>query len=149
MNEPQVRLSLEGDRAAFCPGEVLRGTWSIERLAPTELKAIELSVLWHTEGKGDEDLAVHFFERVTAEDSLALATSQPRVFSVPLPSSPMSYDGLVVKIRWCVRVRVFLHRGRELLVDVPFRLGEVPSPRASLPRLDQTAVEAVNGDGEQ
>ena len=28
-----------------------------------DVKAVELSVLWYTEGKGEEDLAVHFFDR--------------------------------------------------------------------------------------
>jgi len=139
MNEPQVRLSLEGQRDTYCPGEILSGAWSVEALAPTELKAVELSVLWHTEGKGDEDLAVHHFERVTDEDALALSAAQPRSFRVSLPNSPLTYDGLVVKIRWCVRVRAFLLRGRELVVDLPFRLGQVPSPRVPSPALDQTA----------
>lgn len=151
MSEPQVRLSLDGDRAVYCPGEVLSGAWSVEHLAPTELKAIELSVLWHTEGKGDEDLAVHHFERVTGDDALALSTDRPQQFTVCLPNSPLSYDGLIVKIHWCVRVRAFLHRSRELLIDLPFRLGEVPTPHVPLPVLDQAAgthptAENVNGE---
>jgi hypothetical protein len=33
---------------------------------------------------------------------------------------------MIVKIRWCVRARVFLARGRELSRDAPFQLGAVP-----------------------
>jgi hypothetical protein len=150
MSEPQVRLSFDGDRGAYCPGNVLSGTWSIERVAENELKAIELSVLWHTEGKGDEDLTVHHFERVAPEDALQSARS-PKVFSVHLPNSPLSYDGLVVKIRWCVRVRVFLQRGRELVVDLPFRLGTVPSPPVPLATQQPAADHppAGSSDGKQ
>jgi hypothetical protein len=146
MIDPQVRLSLEDQRAAFLPGEVLHGTWSVDRLAPSELKAVELSVMGHTEGKGDEDLAVHYFERVTAEDVLAQTAMQPRSFSIRLPNSPLSYDGLVVKIRWCVRVRAFLHKGRELVTDVPFRLGQVPSPPAPVAASKDSASTGPSGD---
>ena len=36
------------------------------------------------------------------------------------------HDGAIVKIRWCVRARVFLARARELSQDAPFQLGAVP-----------------------
>jgi hypothetical protein len=49
-------------------------------------------------------------------------------FSTRLPNSPLSYDGRIVKIRWCVRVRVFLPRGVELVEDELFQLGCVPRP---------------------
>jgi hypothetical protein len=35
---------------------------------------------------------------------------------------------LIVKIRWSVRVRVFLCDGREVVVDQSFQLGNVPGP---------------------
>jgi len=85
-----------------------------------------MSVLWHTEGKGDEDMSVHCFERIEPSDEELVDFRQPRRFSSMLPASPLSYEGAIIKIRWCVRVRVFLARGRELARDVPFRLGRVP-----------------------
>ena len=36
---------------------------------------------------------------------------------------------MIVKIKWCVRVRVFLERGKEVSADLPFRLGRVPRAR--------------------
>jgi hypothetical protein len=50
----------------------------------------------------------------------------PRRFSTVLPASPLSYDGEIVKICWCVRLRIFLPQGQESLAEVPFRLGSVP-----------------------
>jgi hypothetical protein len=50
----------------------------------------------------------------------------PRRFSTVLPASPLSYDGEIVKICWCVRLRLFLPQGQEALTEVPFRLGNVP-----------------------
>ena len=50
--------------------------------------------------------------------------------STVLPASPLSYSGVIVKIRWCVRVRAFLRRGKEVLGERSFQLGDVPSVRA-------------------
>ena len=80
-------------------------------------------MLWHTEGKGDEDLGVHFFDRRAADHDSDLRG--PATLSVPLPNSPLSYDGVVVKIHWSVRVRAFLRtepRRRSLIEEAPFRL---------------------------
>ncbi len=55
---------------------------------------------------------------------------QPVRFNTQLPPSPLSYDGAIVKIRWCVRVRVFLRGGKQLLSEKPFQLGTVPAVRA-------------------
>jgi hypothetical protein len=46
-----------------------------------------------------------------------------------LPYSPLTYDGVLVKIRWCVRVRAFLAGGKELVRDRNFFLGDVRAPR--------------------
>jgi hypothetical protein len=48
----------------------------------------------------------------------------------------LSYDGQIVKIRWCVRVRVIFKRGRDLVAQKLFRLGNVPPPKP--PNLDPT-----------
>jgi hypothetical protein len=45
-----------------------------------------------------------------------------------LPASPLSYDGRIVKICWCVRLRLFPRQGPEVIDEAAFRLGEVPMP---------------------
>jgi hypothetical protein len=45
-----------------------------------------------------------------------------------LPASPLSYDGLIVKVVWCVRVRLFLAGNRQCSADQTFQLGSVPRP---------------------
>ena len=116
--------------------------WShTESVAADEVKAVEVSVLWYTEGKGDEDLAVHDFWRSSAEGGDGLDLRRPGRFSTVLPKSPLSYRGVLVKIRWCVRVRVFLTRGREVMGELAFRLGEVPAVRSPTP----SDVPAANG----
>ena len=102
-------------------------------MAGNEVRAVELSVLWHTEGKGDEDMSVHSFERIEPAGGECLDFRQPRRFASVLPNSPLSYEGVIVKIRWCVRVRVFLDRGKELSAEVPFQLGRVPHADKVMP----------------
>lgn len=129
MTQPCVHISLDDHARSFNPGDALKGQFHVEGIASQELRAAELSVLWHTEGKGDEDMSVHFFERLDLQNGEPIDLRQPRPFRTILPNSPLSYSGFIVKICWCVRVRVFLTRGKELSLEVPFRLGTVPHPQ--------------------
>jgi hypothetical protein len=43
-----------------------------------------------------------------------------------LPNSPLTYRGAILSLQWCVRLRLFLRRGREYVVEQPFTLGCVP-----------------------
>ena len=112
---------------------MLAGYCAVDGGHASEVRAMELSVLWHTEGKGDEDMSVHFFKRVDQVNGQLIDFSQPQMFSTHLPNSPLSYSGLIVKVCWCVRARVFLQGGKELSLEVPFQLGNVPKPDAVLP----------------
>lgn len=134
MTSPRLHLLLDGSRKLYQPGDRLAGCYWLESAGQAEPSAVEVSVLWHTLGKGDEDLAVHYFDRRTF-DPLAhpRPLEQPQRFSSILPRSPLSYEGVIVKIRWCVRVRVFLRNGRDLVAELPFQLGDIPAARAILP----------------
>ena len=55
MNEPRIILELDEPQRAYLPGELLQGSYAVEDAAPGQVQAVELSVLWHTEGKGDEE----------------------------------------------------------------------------------------------
>jgi hypothetical protein len=126
-DEPAIIIRLTGNGRIYCPGEKLTGEYSFEELSPDEIKALEVSVLWFTEGKGDVDMAVHQFWRTGLENGDAVKLQLPARFETVLPNSPLSYDGQIVKIRWCVRVRAFLHRGgKEIFTQKEFRLGNVP-----------------------
>jgi len=126
MSEPTITIHLEGNGRGYCPGETLSGEYRVDAVSRDEIKAIEVSVLWCTDGKGDSDMAVHQFRRQSTDDGDELDLSQPGRFSAVLPNSPLSYDGAIVKVRWSVRVRVFLANGKELFGEKPFRLGAVP-----------------------
>jgi hypothetical protein len=133
MIEPLIAVGIHGAGRVFTPGDVFSGEIQVDAVDPMDVQALEISVLWHTEGKGDEDLGVHHFERYLADDEHRGQLHQLRSFRTVLPASPLSYDGVNVKIRWCVRVRLFLSRGREVTADQTFQLGNIPPARMILP----------------
>ena len=126
--EPLISLGLRRPKQVYEPGETLEFEFQLDAIEPDEIQAVEASVLWYTEGKGDEDLAVHFFERRVPAEAEDGNLCPLRQIATELPQSPLSYEGAIVKIRWCVRVRVFLKRGKETFLEIPFQLGHVPPP---------------------
>lgn len=141
--EPLISIRLEGGRRQFRPGEQLRCDYQLDAVDPADLQAVEVSVLWHTEGKGDEDLGVHFFERLVPGDRVGENPCALRRLTTVLPNSPLTYAGVIVKIRWCVRVRAFLRRGKDVFFEQPFVLGQVP-PARSVCAPDDTPRELSN-----
>jgi hypothetical protein len=133
MNAAAVKISFDHDLRLYRPGEMLAGEYRLEAIPPRDVKAIELSVLWYTEGKGEEDLAVHFFERREPAGGDYVDLAHPCRFAMRLPNSPLSYGGMILKICWCVRVRVFFLRGKEMFGEEPFQLGAVPGPEGAPP----------------
>lgn len=129
-HEPTIVISFDGNGHPRRPGETLSGEYWIESLAAARIKAIETSVLWYSEGKGDEDMGVCAFWRRDVDENHAFDPAKPERFSAVLPNSPQSYDGHIIKLRWCVRVRVFLRRGRQLVGQKGFQLGNVGRPLA-------------------
>lgn len=127
--EPLISLRIhDGDRV-FQPGDRLVCDFQVDAVSAEEIQAVEASVLWYTEGKGDEDLGVHHFERHLPADVSGGDLRQLQQIRTTLPNSPLTYEGGIVKIHWCVRVRVFLRGGKESFREQPFRLGSVPAVR--------------------
>lgn len=114
--EAAVRL----EQHTHHPGDELLGAFRIVG-EPSEKYTIELSVLWRTEGKGDEDLGVILFQEWSSE-TRPFDFDQPQAFSIRLPRSPLSYDGELIKIRWLARVRVRWGSEGEALAEESFVL---------------------------
>jgi len=126
VSDEGVTVEFDQGKRVYQPGEMLAGGFFFSPAEGQELQAVEISVLWFTEGKGDEDMAVHHFQRISfGGDEVASDPPEPR-FSTRLPRSPLSYEGVIVKIRWCVRVRVFFSQGRDVVGEAPFQLGDLP-----------------------
>jgi len=127
MTEPLLSLCIAGPRAAFAAGDELVAEYQLDAVDPVEIQAVEASVLWYTEGKGEEDMGVHFFERRLPSDDEDGDLRPMRRVRTRLPNSPLSYSGAILCIRWCVRLRLFLRRGRDYVLEQPFTLGSVPA----------------------
>jgi hypothetical protein len=134
MNETTLQL----DRKTYAPGETLRGVVSLDPDQAGPVGSVEVAIYWMTEGKGDSDRA-EVYRRVFGGADITDSTLE---FEVPLPLAPLSYEGVIIKIRWYVEVRVRLQREdtpallkfvERLLVPVrrreAFQLGEVKSPK--------------------
>lgn len=119
---PHIDVQFDRGDRCYEPGDEVRIRYDVGGLGGDTLRAVEHSMLWYTEGKGEEDLWVHFFERA-AKPGVAGS------FVVTLPRSPLSYEGVIVKIRWCARVRIFFQGGRDFVSEHVFDVGHVPPAR--------------------
>jgi hypothetical protein len=129
--QPQVSVHFSAADRRYDPLALLRARYEVMLPAGTApVRAVERSVVWYTEGKGEEDIGVHSFERITDRGTVAAAATAG-MLETPLPRSPLSYEGLIVKIRWCVRVRLFFEGGRDFVSEHVFDVGRVPA--AALP----------------
>lgn len=133
MTKPAVIIRLDADQNVYPPGAALTGSFWLRGVTADEIKAVESSVLWYTEGKGDEDMAVHAFWRTSAEANHWIAPNRANRFETTLPRTPLSYSGAILKVRWCVRVRAFLLGGREIIGERVFQLGMLPAPELAQP----------------
>jgi len=141
MNErPRIEITVDRPSRCYKPEDILVATFHVQGLTPPEIQAIEASVLWYTEGTGEEDLSTHDFRRLLPIDPRDQDLTRRRQFQTHLPRSPLSYDGVIVKIRWAIRVRVFLQQGRDYCEEIPFRLGEL-APAEIAPTLDAETTE--------
>ena len=129
---PGVELHFDRPQRQYEPGEQLAVQYRIVGCDGERIRAVEHSVLWYTEGKGEEDLGVHFFQRIT-DRSMMPPAAMSGAFSTPLPQSPLSYEGVIVKVRWCVRVRLFFDGSRDFVSEHVFAVGRVPPARISPP----------------
>ncbi|MDR0870166.1 MAG: hypothetical protein LBN39_05165 [Planctomycetaceae bacterium] len=130
----RISIALDGRGSrVYQPGETLAGSYWFDSVGGDDIQAVECSLLWHTEGKGSEDIGVHQFWRYAVESGDWIDPRRPGRFSAVLPRSPLSYTGVLLKIRWLVRVRLFLADGREAAEDLAFMLGNLPDVRTLKP----------------
>ena len=131
---PRVEVQFDRPHRQHEPGDHLAVRYRIEGCAEESIRAVEHSVLWYTEGKGEEDIGVHFFQRIT-DRALLPPLAESGSFATSLPQSPLSYEGVIVKLRWCVRVRVFFAGARDFVSEHVFDVGRIPPARMSSVRM--------------
>jgi len=129
--EPRVITEFDRPSRRYDPEETVRLRYQITGTGDAAVRAIERSALWYSEGKGEEDLGVCSFERLTDPESLPPLQRRGE-FAFRLPASPMTYEGTIVKIRWCVRIRLFFSGRRDFVSEHVFDVGELPPAQTLL-----------------
>ncbi|MFM9058737.1 MAG: hypothetical protein ACKOSQ_06415 [Planctomycetaceae bacterium] len=122
---PVIDVQFDRPGRHYDPGGPFNAAYRVGGVEPEVVRTVEASVAWYTEGKGEEDLGVHVFERIVDPDAVRAALDRG-ILETRLPPSPLSYEGVIVKIRWCVRVRVFHAGGRDFVSEHVFEVGAVP-----------------------
>lgn len=123
-DEPHISISLDRPTRQYAADDELLARFEISNLPVANIQVIEASVLWHTEGTGEEDMSAHEFVRLIPGDEADGDLTRPQSLKTRLPRSPLSYAGKIVKIHWVVRVRVFVGRGRDLVEELEFELSQ-------------------------
>jgi len=126
--QPRVDVHFDRSHRGYEPGDTVVVRYQVHDVDPAHVRGIEQSLAWYTEGKGEEDLGVHFFSRLGERQARETVATGGQ-FSAPLPPSPLSYEGVIVKIRWCVRVRLFFPGGRDFVSEHEFDVGRIPAAR--------------------
>lgn len=142
--KPLITFQTLDPNRVYWPGEDFVCDYRVDAVPASEITAVESSVLWYTEGKGEEDMAVHAFQRRLPANVPHGDLRQLDSIRTKLPNSPLSYAGRIVKIHWVVRVRVFLSRNREAVAEREFTLGAVPPAR--LPEAGETDTPRAAAD---
>ena len=124
-NDPRVMIQLDRDPPMYEPGETLHGEYRFDRAIADQVKRAKILVYWYTEGKGTESSAIHFTETQPSGMHTQFDAHNIGRFETVLPPSPLSYDGQIVKIHWCVRVEVFLADKQRRAGEAFFQLGNV------------------------
>ncbi len=121
MNPINIDIQLDKERL-YSPGDFLICEYQIDLPSEIQIKVLETSVLWSTEGKGEQDIGVHFFERKKSLPSANYLKIQK--LSTVLPATPLSYHGRILRVDWFVRVKIFLSNGKTVTENRRFQLGQ-------------------------
>lgn len=123
--EPALGLRFLALQPRLEPNELLEFEYRVQRVARREVDRLEISVMWYTEGKGTEDFGVHLFDSISGDELTSVIDGEPHPIVTTLPSCPLSYEGSLLSIRWCVRLRLYMTDGREVTTEKPFCLGHL------------------------
>lgn len=123
--EPAIGLRLLSIQPRLEPNELLEFEYCVRRVEQDAVDRLEISVMWYTEGKGSDDFGVHYFESLSDKELAPVLHGKHKHVCKTLPACPLSYEGHLLKIRWCIRLRLYLTDGREVSAEQPFHLGHL------------------------
>ena len=115
-------ITIELDRDVYEAGEFMTGRyWLDSPCASSELHA-DIQVSWQSMGKGETDRGVQHRELRTVPDG-EITDSAGGEFSILLPASPLTYNGVLIKVAWCIEIRILAGRNLRCETTIPFQLG--------------------------
>ena len=125
--DPLISVKLNHASREYQPGDLLECEYQVDAVDRDALKSVEVATMWFTSGKGDEEEAIHYYERQTARNTNGeVDLRELSHFSTELPLSPLSYAGTNLNITWCVRVRIVVQARdqspKEFKYSQPFQL---------------------------
>ena len=91
----RISIETEGGRAAFEPGDEVRG--HVEWDLATPANGVEVRLFWYTRGKGTTDVQVAKIDRVDAPTQRG-----HHDFRFVLPDEPFSFSGRLISLVWAV-----------------------------------------------
>ena len=136
MNKDDLFLEIPSQQEVYLPGDVISGTYHITPEVQHEIRAVEFSIRWFTEGHGDKDIGIHFFERWEKSGGFFPELKTPRPFSCPLPNSPLTYNGAVIGVKWHALLRALVPFSN-YICTIEFQLGLL----GDLPRAEPAKSE--------
>lgn len=110
----------EGTRR-FAPGETISGSVEIDPHHPLRCQAVEIQLLWYTEGKGRRDEGLIAGERYEVRGIDPHEGFRER-FDFTLPSAPWSYAGHYINIVWVIHVKIDIPLATDLHREARFLL---------------------------
>jgi hypothetical protein len=92
-----LKIAVRKQPAQFQPGEEIAGAaqWRLDH-AP---KAVEVRLLWHTSGRGIEDVCVVETVRFDAPEQ-----DDTRSFSITTPNAPHGFSGRLITLEWALEL---------------------------------------------
>lgn len=119
MSRVLIGVELEGGRDTFLPGEEVSG---LVRLSmpdgSVKCRKVTARLQWKTSGKGDTDKGGSEEVEIHPGPLLEGLVSVP--FRLQIPLSPSSYNGILIKVSWCVYVRVDQPWAKDGTLEHPF-----------------------------
>ena len=101
-----IEITVDGENRNFRPGDRIPCLvrWDLEE----HPQAIEVSLVWHTRGIGNEDVGVGDTHREEAPD----AQGEQR-FELTAPEFPYSFSGKLISLGWDLEAHVVKERGKD------------------------------------
>ena len=116
-----IRLKGVGQTQVFHPGDSLSGVLEIQPNDVIQCRSVQLTIGWHTEGKGDRNGVTMLQQDYPIKE---IRPENPIVehFDFVLPSEPWSFAGHLIRIVWEVHAKIDIAFGRDYNTSLQFVL---------------------------